>query len=153
MINGVSCSNAAAGAAPLTAAGGLNRNDRQQMLSSAADLLKMSVSDLQAKLAGGQSLDDIAQAQGVSHDDLVANIAASLKSSEGASGANQSDANLTAVANRIAGHHRHHGHHGAGPTSAVGATPATSSTDATGAVTAADPSTTVTGGSLFDVRA
>jgi len=149
MINGVSCSNAAAGAAPMTAAGGLNQADRQQMLSSAADLLKMSVSDLQSKLAGGQSLDDIAQAQGVSHDDLVANLAASLKS-QGASAANQSDANLTAVANRIAGHHRHHGHHGGGQTSAVGSTPATSSTSAT---TAADPSTAVTGGSLFDVKA
>lgn len=147
MINGVNCSSAN-GAAPATAAGGLNSSDREQMLSSTADLLKMSVSDLKTKLASGASLDDIAKSQGVSHDDLVANIVSNLKS-QGAAGAGRSDASLTAVAARIAGHHRHHGHHGGGQTSAAGSTPATSPT--TGS--ASDPTSTVTGGALFDVRA
>src|SRR5581483_7907270 len=127
MINGVGCSNAAAGAAPMTAAGGLNQADRDQMLSSTADLLNMSVTDLKSKLASGQSLDDIAQTQGVSHDDLVANIVSNLKS-QGATGAGRADASLTTVANRIAGHHRHHGHHRAEQAPAAGSSPAPSAT-------------------------
>jgi hypothetical protein len=133
VINGVGCSNAAAGAAPMTATGGLNQADRDQMLSSTADLLKLSVSDLKSKLASGQSLDDIAKAQGVSHDDLVANIVSNLKS-VGSAGANRSDASLTAMADRIAGHHRHHGHHRAEQAPA-------------------DVPTTVTGGALLNVTA
>jgi hypothetical protein len=147
MINGVGCSNAAAGAAPMTAAGGLNKADREQMLSSTADLLKMSVSDLKSKLAGGQSLDDIAKAQGVSHDDLVARIVSSLKS-QGAPGAGQTDASLTAVANRIAGHHRHHGHHRAEQAPVAAPSPTASSTGGR-----ADVPTTVAGGALLNVTA
>jgi len=147
MINGVGCSNAAAGAAPMTAAGGLNQADRDQMLSSTADLLKMSVTDLKSKLAGGQSLDDIAQAQGVSHDDLVANIVSNLKS-QGAAGAGRADASLTAVATRIAGHHRHHGHHRAEQAPAAAPSPAPSSAGGTG-----DVPTAVTGGALLNVTA
>ena len=146
MINGVGCSNAAAGAAPMTAAGGLNQADRDQMLSSTADLLKMSVTDLKSKLASGQSLDDIAQAQGVSHDDLVANIVSNLKS-EGAAGANRSDASLTTMAGRIAGHHRHHGHHRAEQAPAAAPSPPASSTGST------DAATSVSGGSLLNVTA
>ena len=147
MINGVNGSNAAAGAAPMTAAGGLNSADRGQMLSSTADLLRMSVTDLKAKLAGGQSLDDIAKARGVSHDDLVANIVSNLKS-DGAAGANRSDASLTAMADRIAGHHRHHGHHRAEQAPAAGSSPAPSATSG-----ATDVPSTVTGGALLDMHA
>jgi hypothetical protein len=151
MINGVNCSNNAAGAAATTAAGGLNPADRDKMLSSTADLLKMSVSDLESKLASGSSLDDVARSQGVSHDDLVANIAASLKSqgASGASGTGRSDASLTAMATRIAGHHRHHGHHGAGQASAAGQSPAPASSTGAGN----DAASTVTGGALLDVTA
>jgi hypothetical protein len=146
MINGVySSANSASSAAG--AVGGPGRADREQMLSSTADLLKMSVTDLKAKLQSGASLDDIAKAQGVSHDDLVANIVSNLKS-HGAGGVGQSDASLTAMTERIAGHHRGHGHHRvrqtpAADTSSSGSSPAS----------ATDGQTTMTGGALFDVRA
>jgi hypothetical protein len=143
MMNGVGCSTAAGAAAG--AASGPTRSDREQMLSSTADLLKMSVTDLKAKLQTGASLDDIAKAQGVSHDDLVNNIVSSLKS-RGAGGATRSDASLTAMAGRIAGHHRGHHHHpaqAADPSSSAGPSPV----PATGAPAGG------TGGSLLDVRA
>jgi hypothetical protein len=150
MINGVGCSTGAASGATgaATAADGPNRAaEREQMLSSTADFLKMSATDLKAKLQSGASLDDIAKAQGVSHDDLVANIASNLKS-HGGGAANQSDASLPAMAERIAGHHRGQGHHRvhqapAADTSSSGSSPGS----------AKDVPTAMSGGSLLDVRA
>ena len=139
MINGVQCSQ---GASATAAMGGPGRDERDKVLSAAADLLKMSPDDLKSKLASGQSLDDIAKAQGVSHDDLVANIAKTLKA-DAPAGANISDDRLNAMAGRIAGHHRHGHHH----------------TQAASAATTADPtaaaaaSATTGSGSSFSVLA
>jgi hypothetical protein len=124
MINGVQWSQNASG----TAGVGSNRQgERDKVLSSAADLLKMSVDDLKSKLASGQSLDDIAKAQGVSHDDLVSNITKTLQA-DGPAGANASADRLNAMAGRIAGHHRH-GHHHAAPPSSTTDAPAPAPTD------------------------
>jgi len=143
MINGVQCSQ---GASATAAMGGPGRGERDKVLSSAADLLKMSVDDLKSKLASGQSLDDIAKAQGVSHQDLVANISQTLKAGA-PSGATISDDRLDAMAERIAGHHRHGHHHGGGaPAPADAAPPA--------AIAPTAPAGTAAGaGSSFSVLA
>ena len=130
MINGVQCSQGASATAGM---GGAGRADREKVLSSAADLLKMSVDDLKSKLAAGQSLDDIAKAQGVSHDDLVANITQTLKANA-PSGAAVSDDRLSAMAERIASHHRH-GHHHAAPAASTGDSSAATAAGAVGATT------------------
>jgi hypothetical protein len=131
MVNGVQCAQGA----PATAAmGGPAQTDRQKMLSSVADLLKLSVDDLKGKLASGQSLDDIAKAQGVSHDDLVATISQSIKA-DAPAGATVGDSRLNAMAERIAGHHRHGHHHHAGAAPAAGppaASPTTSPSPTSG---------------------
>ena len=141
MINGVQCSQ---GASATAAVGGPGRGERDKVLSSAADLLKMSVDDLKSKLASGQSLDDIAKAQGVSHDDLVANVTKTLKA-DAPAGSTMSDERLNAMATRIAGHHRHGHHH----TQAASAT-----TDPTAAAGGSAPTgATVGSGSTFSVLA
>jgi hypothetical protein len=128
MINGVQCAQNA----PATGGvAGVGQGERDKVLSSAADLLKMSVDDLKSKLSSGQSLDDIAKAQGVSHDDLVANITKTLQA-DAPAGANASANRLDAMAGRIAGHHRHGHHHAAAPPSGADApAPATTGSGST----------------------
>jgi hypothetical protein len=127
MINGIQGSM---GAFPMAGAGGIGggaRPDREKMLSSTADLLHMSVDDLKSKLDAGQSLDDVAKAQGVSHDDLVASIVQNMKANAPA-GANVADAQLTAMAERVAARVPHGNHHG-GSTPSVD--PSTTNSSAT----------------------
>ena len=109
MVNGVQCAQGNSAAAAMGGGGG--RIDRDKMLSSVADTLKLSVDDLKSKLAAGQSLDDVAKAQGVSHDDLVNSIAQSLKANAPSGAPAPSDSQIQAMATRIAGHHRHGHHH------------------------------------------
>jgi len=85
MINGIQGSMGAFPMAGPGAMGGAARPDREKMLSSTADLLHMSVDELKSKLNAGQSLDDVAKTQGVSHDDLVANIAQNLRANASSS--------------------------------------------------------------------
>jgi hypothetical protein len=89
------------------------------MMSKTADLLGMSADDLESQLEGGKSLDDIARSKGVSHDGLISNIASAM-AANGPSGATAT--NLTAMAERIAGHHR--GSHGVSAAGGTDPTPA-----------------------------
>jgi hypothetical protein len=102
-INGVGVNSVSfARAFPAGAPGGGPRAGRDEMLSSTADLLGMTVDDLKSKLGAGASLDDVASARGVSHDALISNLV------DGMSAHAPKDAagiNMTAMAERIAGHH------------------------------------------------
>jgi cell wall-associated NlpC family hydrolase len=56
-----------------------HRHDHTKMFEPAAKALGMSTDDLETQLKAGQILSDVASAQGVSPDDLVAAIAADLE--------------------------------------------------------------------------
>lgn len=88
------------------------RSRLQDVTSAVAKELGMSTDDLEQQLRSGASLDDVAKANGVSHDDLVATITQALQGSQGASGDGQTSSGLDQLAERIAGAHpHHHGHH------------------------------------------
>lgn len=53
---------------------------REDPMAAVAETLGLSTDDLKAQLRDGKSLDDVATAQGVSHDDLVTAIKAGLPS-------------------------------------------------------------------------
>ncbi|MFG1607703.1 hypothetical protein [Actinoplanes sp. NPDC049265] len=53
-------------------------NGGQDPMAAVAEKLNLSGDDLKSQLRDGKSLDDIATAQGVSHDDLIAAIKAGL---------------------------------------------------------------------------
>lgn len=55
--------------------------DPQTMMQPVADLLGVSTTDLKSSLDSGQTLDQLAAAKGVSHDDLIAAIKAGLQDS------------------------------------------------------------------------
>ena len=99
------------------AQGGGMRAHMQKILQPVADRLGMSADDLQAALAGGKSLAEIAQSKGVSRDDLVATVSDAISKNRppGASAADP-----TQLANRMVDHVRgaHRGHH---PHAAAGA--------------------------------
>ncbi|MCU1391778.1 MAG: hypothetical protein JWM34_206 [Ilumatobacteraceae bacterium] len=95
---------------------------RNKMLSAVADKLGMSVDDLKAELDKGSTLNQIATAKGVSHDDLISTIESSISSNASAAGSTSgtSDAKLDQFAEKIAssqgaeppkGAHRAHGGH------------------------------------------
>ena len=95
-------------------------------MGAAAQLFGMSAQDLRSALAGGQSLDDIAKAKGVSQDDLRSTITHALSGASPQGSSAPSDATLDRIADRIATHHGgHHGghghHHHMDASSAVGA--------------------------------
>ena len=52
--------------------------NRQDPMAAVAEKLDLSSDDLKAQLRDGKSLDDIATAQGVSHDDLITAIKAGM---------------------------------------------------------------------------
>ncbi|MFI5936416.1 hypothetical protein [Actinoplanes sp. NPDC051494] len=51
---------------------------RQDPMAAVADKLGLSSKDLRSQLRDGKSLDDVATAQGVSHDDLISAIKAGM---------------------------------------------------------------------------
>jgi uncharacterized protein YidB (DUF937 family) len=75
----------------------------KEMLSKTADLLGMSADDLKSQLDGGASISDLAKTKGVSHDTLISSLVSDI-AANAPSGATAP--NLTAMAERIAGHHR-----------------------------------------------
>jgi hypothetical protein len=87
------------------------RSRLQDVTTAVAKELGMSTDDLEQQLRAGASLDDVAKANGVSHDDLVATITQALQGSS-ASGDTQAPSALDQLAQRIASAHpHHHGHH------------------------------------------
>jgi uncharacterized protein (DUF433 family) len=78
--------------------------DPQTMMAPVAERLGMSVDDLQSALSGGTTLDQLATAKGVSHDDLLAAIKHGLEAArpadapEGASGVFDLDAMAESIA-------------------------------------------------------
>lgn len=113
------------------------RTRLQDVTAAVAKELGMSTDDLDQALRSGQSLDEIAQSKGVSHDDLVSTISQSLQSTAGA-GQSTDPGQLVQLAERIAGAKGHHHHHHR----ADGDRGATATTATTTAATAAtvDPS-------------
>jgi hypothetical protein len=82
-------------------------------LKSVSDLLGMSQDDIRTALKGGSSLSDLAQAKGISSDQLVDTISEAL---QGAGVPASTD--LRAIAQKLADHkglphHRHHHAHAA----------------------------------------
>jgi len=101
---------------------------RQSPIAAVASTLGLSTEDITTQLQQGKSLNDIATAQGVSHDALISALTAGMPSQV------QSSDNATGIAEKIAGtaglsgtqatqatsgtgaaqgHHHHH-HHGSG---------------------------------------
>jgi hypothetical protein len=70
--------------------------DGQDPMAAVAEKLGLSSDALQSQLKDGQSLDDIATAQGVSHDDLITTIKAGLPADA------TSGADATTTAEKIA---------------------------------------------------
>ena len=68
------------------------------MIEPAAKALGISTADLETQLEAAKSLSDVASAQGVSQDDLVAAIAADLKTHEPDGAPALSDAQATQMA-------------------------------------------------------
>lgn len=80
-------------------------NGPPPFLDAAADALGLSADDLDEKLKSGESLESIAQSQGVSIDSLTAAIATDFKTTH----ADATDAQAQAVAERsVKGHKGHH---------------------------------------------
>ena len=83
-------------------------------LKSVSDLLGMSQDDVRTALKGGSSLSDLAQAKGISSDQLVDAISQALQSA-----GVPASTDLRAIAQKVADHkglphHRHHHAHAAG---------------------------------------
>jgi hypothetical protein len=78
-----------------------HRHDHTKMLEPAAKALGMSTDDLETQLNAGNSLSDVASAQGVGRDDLVAAIAADLKTHKPDGAPALSDAQATQMATAI----------------------------------------------------
>jgi uncharacterized protein YidB (DUF937 family) len=90
------------------------RPDNDQMLSTAADALGLSTSDLKSKLDSGSTLEDVAKTQGVSKDDLVAAIAKDVQAHKPDGAPALSDAQATEMATGIVEGKRPGGPGGAG---------------------------------------
>lgn len=113
------------------------RTRLQDVTAAVAKELGMSTDDLTQALRSGQSMDQIAQSKGVSHDDLVATISQALQSSA-TTGQSTDPDQIKALAERIAGakgHHHHH-HHRADGVDAGGAQATTTGTATSGDATA-----------------
>jgi hypothetical protein len=78
-----------------------HRHDHTKMIEPAAKALGISTADLETQLEAAKSLSDVASAQGVSQDDLVAAIAADLKTHEPDGAPALSDAQATQMATAI----------------------------------------------------
>jgi hypothetical protein len=78
--------------------GGRGHVERTELLAPVAGLLKLSEDQLRTKLRSGDTLAQIAKAQGVSRADLVAAIAKALTTAD----PDLTDARATAIAGRIA---------------------------------------------------
>jgi hypothetical protein len=80
------------------------------LLSGVADLLRTTTDDLIGRMRGGESLSELATAQGVSRDDLLATIKQGLQTNQLTRGPMDLDAMAAKVADRkSAGGHRHAG--------------------------------------------
>jgi hypothetical protein len=81
------------------------------LLSGVADLLGTTTDDVITSLQGGESLNDLASAKGVSRDDLLATIKQGLQANQSGPGqATDLDAMAAKLADRKGlGTHRHHG--------------------------------------------
>jgi hypothetical protein len=75
---------------------------RADILGPVADLLKLEESALRERVEDGDTLADVAADQGLSKESLVAGIAAALKASKPAGAPELTDAQITAMATRIA---------------------------------------------------
>lgn len=78
--------------------GGPGHVARAELLAPVADLLKLSEDQLRTRLRAGDTLAQIAKAQGVSRADLVAAIAKAVKTAD----PDLTDARAAAIAGRIA---------------------------------------------------
>ena len=92
------------------------RRHHEKMVEPAAKALGISTDDLRTQLKAGKSLSDVAAAQGVSNDDLVAAIAAELKANAPQGAAPLGEAQLTRMATNIVDHKRGEGRGPGGPT-------------------------------------
>ena len=98
------------------------QNPWQKLLSSVSSTLGLSPSALQQQLQSGQSLTQIAQAQGVSQQTLVQSISSALQQNGSTAPASQLQQIATDIANRTpgaGGHHHHHHHHSGGVSSST----------------------------------
>jgi hypothetical protein len=105
MVDGISGPSAAAVPNPSSI-----RTRLQDVDAAVAKELGMSTDDLDQALRSGQSLDEVAQSKGVSHDDLVSTITQALQGSAG-TGQTSDPSQLQQLAERIAGAKGHHHHH------------------------------------------
>jgi len=99
---------------------------RANVMKAVSSELGISQSQLQSQLQAGQSLSQIATADGVSSDQLNATITKALQQSNLPAGTDIATL-ATKMANHVAGHHHHHG---SGATPAVTADPTTSTSPA-----------------------
>ncbi len=98
-----------------------NRHHKQMSMDNTAEALGLSTDDLKTQLKSGKTLNDIAKAQGVSSDDLTAALKKDLTANKPANAPELSDDQLTEMATNIAagkgpkGPHGHGGHGGPPP--------------------------------------
>jgi hypothetical protein len=89
--------------------------DMEKRMQPTADLLGLSTSDLKSKLDSGSTLSEIADAQGVSQDDLLKSIKEGLQAGKPEGAPELSETQLTEMASNIAagkgpsGRGHHHG--------------------------------------------
>jgi lambda repressor-like predicted transcriptional regulator len=87
-------------------------------MTAVAQQLGVSPTQLQSELKSGQSLSEVAQAAGISSDQLNATVTTALQ------GANlPPGTNIAAIASRLEKHVGGHHHHGGGGAAPAGATP------------------------------
>ena len=89
--------------------------DMDQAMAPTAKLLGLSTSDLKQQVDSGQTLEQIADAQGVSKDDLLGSIKEGLKASKPDGAPELSEAQLTEMAGNIAAGKRPQGPPPGGP--------------------------------------
>jgi hypothetical protein len=128
MVNSISGSSGA-GSVSDSSAQDKMRQMREDVLTAVASQLGESEADLKKAMSSGQSLAQIAQAKGVSSQDLQTTIAGVVQKDMPNASADQ----VSNIANRISGagghHHHHGGHHAQATTQPVAApSPADDST-------------------------
>jgi hypothetical protein len=99
-----------------------NRRQHKEMsMDNTAQALGLSADDLKTQLKSGKTLDDIAKAQGVSGDDLTTALKKDLTANKPADAPELSDDQLTKMATDIAAGKgpKGHGHHGPPPSGAA----------------------------------
>jgi len=134
-VSGVSWNPAASGVSATTMSGasrvgGWGSEQRMQAaLGAAAQLFGMSSQQLQASVAGGESMAGIAASKGISADALSASLQSAISAAM-PQGASASSALVARIAGRIANH--------SGPIQFRGSSPATTSWPAAAASTGLD---------------